>query len=97
MAQIIWNKRASRQFEQIQRYLEEEFGKKSAGIFTSRLFNFLELLAKYPEIGTLENAKENIRGFLLHRHTTILYKKGKNRIYILSVFDNRQDPGKREQ
>jgi plasmid stabilization system protein ParE len=95
MAQIIWNKRASRQFEQIQRYLKEEFGEKSAGIFTSRLFNFLELLTKYPETGTLENAKENVRGFLLHGHTTIFYKKEKNVIYILSVFDNRQDPAKR--
>lgn len=94
MARIIWNKRASRQFEQIQQYLEKEFGERSAGLFTSRLFNFLELLTKYPEIGTLENKKKNIRGFLLHRHTTILYKKGKNVIYILSVFDNRQDPAK---
>jgi plasmid stabilization system protein ParE len=95
MAQIIWNKRAARQFEQIQAYLEREFGEKSAGIFTSRLFNFLELLAKYPEIGTWENKKKHVRGFLLHRHTTIFYKKEKNVIYILSVFDNRQDPAKR--
>lgn len=95
MAQIIWNKRAGRQFEQIQQYLEKEFGKKSAELFTSRLFNFLELLTRYPEIGTLENKEKNIRGFLLHRHTTIFYKKEKNVIYILSVFDNRQDPAKR--
>jgi plasmid stabilization system protein ParE len=95
MAQIIWSKRAGRQFEQIQQYLERDFGEKSAGLFTSRLFNFLDLLSKYPEVGTLENKDKNIRGFRLHRHTTIFYKKEKNVIYILSVFDNRQDPANR--
>jgi plasmid stabilization system protein ParE len=61
MAQISWGQRAARQFEQIQQYLEREFGEKSAGLFTSRLFSFLELLTRYPEIGTLENKEKHIR------------------------------------
>lgn len=94
MAQIVWNKRASRQFEKIQDYLIKEFGEKATEEFTNRVFNFLDLLANYPDIGTMENKDKNIRGFLLHRHTTLFYKLDRDKIYLLSLFDNRQDPKK---
>jgi len=96
MAQIIWNKRASRQLEELQRYLWAEFGEQTAEAFTARIFKFLELLLKYPKIGSMENAEKDIRGFLLHRHTTILYKQRHDAIYILSLFDNRQSPDKKK-
>ena len=95
MAQIVWNKRASKQFEKIQDYLISEFGERVTEEFTNRVFNFLDLLANYPDIGTIENKDKNIRGFLLHRHTILFYKYDGDKIYLLSVFDNRQDPKKR--
>ncbi|WP_181303954.1 type II toxin-antitoxin system RelE/ParE family toxin [Rufibacter sp. XAAS-G3-1] len=96
MAQVIWNKRASRQLAELQSYLHEEFGENAARTFTIRIFNFLELLVKYPKIGSLENPEKDIRGFLLHRHTTILYKHEQDIIYILSLFDNRQNQEKKK-
>lgn len=95
MAQIVWNKRASKQVAELQNYLQREFGEKTAQTFTYRIFKFLELLSKYPQIGTLENPEKDIRGFLLHRHTTILYKQQKETIYVLALFDNRQNPQKK--
>jgi plasmid stabilization system protein ParE len=95
VAQIVWNKRASRQLAELQSYLQNEFGEKTAQAFTYRIFKFLELLGQYPQIGTLENPEKDIRGFLLHRHTTILYKQQKEVIYILALFDNRQNPNKK--
>ena len=92
MAQIKWNKRASKQFSDLQQYLLQEFGKNSVKTFTSRVFTFLDLLLKHPHLGTLENKEKEIRGFVLHKHTTILYKEHKGSIYILSLFDNRQNP-----
>ncbi len=55
MALIVWNKRAIRQFLNIQDYLLDEFGEKATKDFTNRVLNFLDLLIKYPELGTLEN------------------------------------------
>jgi len=75
MAQIIWNKRASRQLAELQSYLQQEFGEKTAEAFTSRIFKFLELLLQYPKIGSLENPEKRIRGFSLYRYITILYKQ----------------------
>ena len=96
MARVIWNKRVSKQLQELQEYLEQEFGINTVKIFTGRLFKFLDLLVKYPYIGTLENKTEDIRGFLLHRHTTIIYKVKQDAIYILSLFDNRQNPDKKK-
>lgn len=95
MAQIIWNKRASKQLANLQDYLQKEFGENTAQAFTYQLFKFLELLVRFPQIGTLENAEKGIRGFLLHQHTTILYKHKEEVIYILALFDNRQSPDKK--
>lgn len=94
MAQIIWNKRASRQFGALQEYLTEEFGEKTTATFTTRTFTFIELLLKHPQIGSLEDKEKNIRGFVLHSNTTVFYKEEQGNIYILSFFDNRQSPGK---
>jgi len=96
MAGVIWNKRASKQLQQLQEYLEQEFGANTVKTFTGRLFKFLDLLVKYPHIGTLENKAEDIRGFLLHRHTTIIYKVKQDSVYILALFDNRQNPDKKK-
>ena len=96
MARVVWNKRASKQLQELQELLEQEFGIKTVKTFTNRLFKFLELLIKYPHIGTLEYKTEDIRGFLLHRHTTIIYKIKQDSIYILSLFDNRQNPNRKK-
>ena len=92
MAQIIWNKRASNQFAKIQEYLFQEFGEDTVKQFTFRTFQVLELLLKYPQAGNLENKTKGIRGFVLHKHTTIYYKPQNSDIFILAVFDNRQNP-----
>lgn len=96
MAQIIWNKRAGHQFENIQNYLIMEFGEKTTAEFTNKVFNFLDLLAKYPDLGTVENKDKNIRGFVIHKHTTIFYKTVGDKIFLLSMFDNRQSPKRKK-
>ena len=95
MAQIIWHKRAVKQLESLQTYLSEEFGHNTTAQFTLRLFQFLDLLQQYPDIGSMEHPERGIRGFLLHRHTKIFYKLKREKLFILSLFDIRQHPDKR--
>lgn len=95
MAQLKWNRRASKQFADLQEYLFHEFGETTVKSFTSRLFNFLDLLQKYPHLGTLENKEKEVRGFVLQKHTTILHKEYQDSIYILTLFENRQNPDKK--
>lgn len=74
MAQIVWNKRASRQFEELQRYLQEEFGEKTAETFTSGIFRILELLLQYFYIGNIEEAGKRYKRLPATPEYTILYK-----------------------
>lgn len=96
MARIIWNKRAGRQLKELQEYLQEEFGEKTAQAFTAKTFKILELLFRYPRIGTLEDKHKSIRGFVLNRHSTIFYQERQGNIYILALFDNRQNPERKK-
>ena len=95
MAQIVWNRRAVKQFGQIQDYLTKQFGEASTTQFTQRVFLLLELLVKYTELGTLEEPQLGIRGFLLHKHTRIFYKAKAGKLYIYSIFDTRQSPDRK--
>jgi len=64
---IFWTKKSQTRFDEINSYLLSEFGEKSSIKFKNRVFDFLELLERFPELGTLEVADKNIRGFQLSK------------------------------
>ena len=92
---IVWNNRASIQFNAIIEYLEKEWGEKVTKNFVIRAYQIIEILAQYPEIGTLENPDKRIRAFVITKHNTLLYRIDHNKIYLLNFFDSRQHPKKR--
>ena len=47
---------------------------------------------RYEEIGRLEKEGTGIRGFVISRHNTVLYRIKGETIIILRLFDNRQNP-----
>ena len=89
--EIVWNREALNQYNTIQNYLLSESNYKIAKSFNDRFFNFLEILSAQPEIGSIEFEAKGIRGFLVHKYTKIFYKIDQDKIYLLSVFDTRQD------
>ena len=92
MAEIIWQDQAVEEFETIQEYIRSKFGEDSMEKFTVRVFEFLDILEKYPSIGPVEFPQRAIRGFVISKQTKILYKVADNKIFLLSFFDNRKDP-----
>ena len=93
--EIKWSKHADRKFDKILEYLENEWGKKVTNAFIKRTHEFLDLLTDFPEIGSLENADRQIRGFVLIKQVTIFYKNKGDAIVILNFYDNRQRPKRR--
>lgn len=89
---IVWLKRAEAKFDGILMYLQAEWGTAVTSAFVRKVYNFLDILVEYPEVGTLENPKKGIRGFVITKHTTIFYKIQNDKIIILNFFDNRQHP-----
>jgi plasmid stabilization system protein ParE len=52
---IQWTKRADKKFDQIINYLLEEWNPKVTSSFVKNIYDLVDLLAEYPEIGTMEN------------------------------------------
>ena len=92
---IFWTKRADKNFSQILNYLSEEWGDNVAKAFARKVYDFLEILSEFPEIGTIENKEKEIRGFTILRQVNLFYRITDNKVILLNFFDNRQNPKKK--
>jgi len=93
---IVWSKRASQKFDHIVDYLENEWGDKATREFVGKVFDFLDILSDFPEIGSLENKEKNIRGFTITRYVNLYYRVKSDNIVLIIFFDNRQNPDKKK-
>lgn len=92
---MFFTKRASENYNSIKEYISNKFGVLVAGTFESKLIDFLELLKNFPELGSLEIEKKNIRGFQFSKQTRIFYRIKRDKIIILTLFDVRWYPNKK--
>ena len=90
--EIYWTKRADKNFDKIIEYLLNEWGENVSHAFVKKVYDFLDILAEFPEIGTIENRKKGIRGFAIVKQVNVFYRIIGNKIILLNFFDNRQDP-----
>ncbi len=92
---IRWTTRADIKLDQLIIYLESEWGESVVKAFMRKLYDFLEILSEFPEIGSMQYLEKVIRGFALTKQVTIFYKIDSNHIILLDIFDNRSDPKKK--
>jgi len=88
---IFWSKRADAKFDRILDYLRNEWGERVTIAFVKKVYDFLDLLIEFPEIGAIERPERNIRGFVLTSQITVFYKISDNKIILVNFFDNRQN------
>lgn len=93
--EIQWSKRADKNFDKIFEYFLNKWGENVARAFIKKVYDFLEILAEFPEFGTLENRDKGIRGFTIVKQVNIFYRISENKIILLSFFNNRQNPKKK--
>lgn len=93
--EIFWSKKADNKFDKILDYLSAKWGERVTSAFVKKVYDFLDVLVEFPEIGTLENVEQNIRGFIIVRQITKFYKVSGASIILLNFFDNRQSPRKK--
>ena len=89
---VKWSKYADQSFDRILEYLDAEWGGNVTQIFVRRTYEFLDLLSEFPEIGSMENVENQIRGFVLIKQITVFYIRKKDSIILLNFYDNRQKP-----
>jgi plasmid stabilization system protein ParE len=93
---IRWTTRADIKLDQLIIYLESEWGDNVVKAFMRKLYDFLEILSEFAEIGSMQYPEKKIRGFALTKQVTIFYKIDDNQIVLLDIFDNRSDPKKKD-
>ena len=87
---VKWSKYADQSFDQILNYLEAEWGENVTRAFVRRTYEFLDLLAEFPEVGSMENTQKQIRGFVLIKQITVFYIRKDDFLILLNFYDNRQ-------
>jgi plasmid stabilization system protein ParE len=93
--EIKWSKKADQKFDKILEYLILNWGENVTKNFVKKVYDFLDILAEYPEIGSIENKEKGIRGFTIVKQVNIFYRIKDQNIILLDFFDNRQDPKKK--
>ena len=89
---IFWSKYADKSFDSIITWLQSNWGDHSVSLFVKKVYEFLEIISEFPEIGSFENTDLNIRGFVIVKQITIFYQVRIEKIIILNFYDNRQRP-----
>lgn len=97
MPGLVWTNFAVSELKAIYLYHRMIAGQKVADKIRQRIFKTTKLLTKQPELGAIEpnlqELKQNYR-YLISGNYKIIYKYQENTIYIIDVFDCRQNPQK---
>ena len=72
--EIEWSKRADKSFDRIIDFLQAEWGDQVVKAFVKKTYDFLEILADFPEIGSIHVQEKGIRGFTLIKQVIVFYK-----------------------
>jgi plasmid stabilization system protein ParE len=91
---VEWVDKALLQLYQVAAYIKGEFGRKVADAFIIKAFAQTDTLAKYPEIGRPSKRFKTIRYVRLGKHHRMYYRVKGGTLFVIALFDTRQDPGK---
>lgn len=92
-SRIFWSERAKNDYKGILRYLIQNWSAKEVVKFTDRIERNIRHISANPEIGTISK-KKSVRRLVVSRQTSMYYQIIHGDIYIITIFDNRQNPDK---
>lgn len=73
-------------------FIEKNVGKKAADNFLINIDKVVNLIANNPYMFKSSNFDKNVRVGLVNRRHSLLYTVSENNIYILFIWDNKQEP-----
>lgn len=90
--EIKWTKRANNSYNLIIDYIFTNFGENATKSFVQNTYKHIERLAKFPNMGSIEDTERAIRGFVISKHNTMFYRVRDKEIIILNIFSNQKNP-----
>lgn len=85
---------ADKNLQNLLEYLIENWSLKVKSDFIKKLDKNIELLKSNPESFPKSNKQPKLYKCVLTKHTTLYYTFNNKEIFIITLFDTRQDPKK---
>jgi hypothetical protein len=94
--EVFWSAQAKITYFRILDYLNEHWSKKEIIQFSRKTDIIIQAIRRNPEIYPVTFKHKEIRKAIVDKNNSFYYKADKlqNRIYLLTFYDNRQDPEK---
>ena len=89
---IFWSPLADEDLDKILNYLEINWGASSSLKFIEMIEHSLGQISINPRQYPLINKKMRVRKCVLSKQNTLFYKNTMTHIFLLRIYDNRQDP-----
>lgn len=84
--------KAEASFFHIKEFISTKWSENIAAEFEIKTLKILDLLSRHPQMFPLMDKKRNIRRCLITKQTSMYYRIDENEIFIITFFDNRQNP-----
>ena len=94
--QISWSDEADAIFEQISSYLLDNYSIQTANRFADAVYDKIDTLVKYPDIGRVSSKDAKVRYINIDKHRQMFYEFDGTELTIIYFWDMRQDPKKRK-
>jgi plasmid stabilization system protein ParE len=93
---IRWEAQANETFKDIAFYLQDEYSHNVAMKFAENVYEKLDLLTLYPEIGRPSLIDSTVRMVKIGKSHLMFYSFDGYELVIIDFFNTRQDPNKRK-
>ncbi|MDR3339472.1 MAG: type II toxin-antitoxin system RelE/ParE family toxin [Candidatus Symbiothrix sp.] len=97
MAPIIeWTQNAQKELNTVYDYLEENWTQREIVNFSRQLENILSIIIRFPFIYPSSKQRDTVRRCVISKQSSLYYQVNieKEKIIILSFFDNRRNSNK---
>ena len=88
------SKRASTKLDKLLYYLETEWSLKVKTEFIKKLDKSLSMIQDNPEFFAKSDKIKGLHRCIVTKQTTIFYRYDSKYIFVVTLFDNRQNPNK---
>ncbi|MBU0697209.1 MAG: type II toxin-antitoxin system RelE/ParE family toxin [Bacteroidetes bacterium] len=92
--ELIWSPESEEDFLNILNYLISDWNVKIASDFVKDIEYHIEKIHNNPQSYPIIYKQEQVRKCVVTKHNSLVYNLLDNKIFILRVFDTRQNPNK---
>ena len=91
---VEWLNQALSELYKVAAYIQQEFGREPALQFVAKAFAKSSTLSRYPEMGRKSKRFKTVRFVLVGKYHRMYYRVDGSTLYVIYLFDTRQDPSK---